>query len=60
MEADQAEWRPEVFVAVRIHHIVTGHDIDPAAVSEAIRISEERLLLGRGHAQAHGDDHHDV
>jgi putative redox protein len=27
---------------VRIHHIVTGHDVDPAAVNEAIRISEEK------------------
>jgi putative redox protein len=42
VEADQAERPPQVFVAVRIHHIVTGHDIDPAAVSEAIRISEEK------------------
>lgn len=42
VEADQAERAPQVFVAVRIHHVVTGHDIDAAAVSEAIRISEEK------------------
>jgi putative redox protein len=42
VEADQAERPPQVFVAVRIHHVVTGYDIDPAAVSEAIRISEEK------------------
>ncbi len=42
VEADQAERPPQVFVAVRIHHIVTGYEIDPAAVSEAIRISEEK------------------
>jgi len=42
VEADQAERPPQVFVAIRIHHIVTGHEIDPAAVSEAIRISEEK------------------
>lgn len=42
VEAEQAERPPQVFVAVRIHHIVTGYDIDPAAVSEAIRISEEK------------------
>jgi putative redox protein len=42
VEAEQTERPPQVFVAVRIHHIVTGHDIDPAAVSEAIRISEEK------------------
>jgi len=42
VEADQAERPPQTFVAVRIHHIVTGYDIDPAAVSEAIRVSEEK------------------
>jgi putative redox protein len=42
VEAEQAERPPQVFVAVRIHHIVSGHDIDPAAVSEAINMSEEK------------------
>jgi len=42
VEVEQAERPPQVFVAVRIHHIVTGHDIDAAALSEAIRISEEK------------------
>jgi putative redox protein len=42
VEAEQAERPPQVFVAIRIHHIVKGHDIDAAAVSEAIRISEEK------------------
>jgi putative redox protein len=40
--AEQAERPPQTFVAVRIHHIVTGRDVDPSAVSEAIRISEEK------------------
>lgn len=42
VEAEQAERPPQAFVAVRIHHIVMGHAIDPAAVSDAIRISEEK------------------
>jgi len=42
VEAEQAERPPHVFVAVRIHHIVRGQNIDAAAVSEAIRISEEK------------------
>ena len=42
VEAEQAERPPQVFVAIRIHHIVRGHDVDAAAVSEAIRISEEK------------------
>jgi putative redox protein len=42
VEADQAERPPQVFTAVRIHHVVTGHDIDTAALEEAIRLSEEK------------------
>jgi putative redox protein len=42
VEADQAERPPQVFTAVRIHHVVTGLDIDPRAIEEAIRLSEEK------------------
>jgi putative redox protein len=42
VEADQAERPPQVFTAVRIHHVVTGMGVDPAAVEEAIRLSEEK------------------
>jgi len=42
VEADQAERPPQVFTSVRIHHVVTGHEIDPAAIEEAIRLSEEK------------------
>jgi putative redox protein len=42
VEADQAERPPQVFTAVRIHHIVTGLDVDAAALEEAIRLSEEK------------------
>jgi putative redox protein len=42
VEADQAERPPQVFTAVRTHHVVTGYEIDPAAVEEAIRLSEEK------------------
>lgn len=40
VEAEQAERPPQVFTAVRIHHVVTGLEIDQAAVQEAIRLSE--------------------
>ncbi len=40
VETDQAERPPQVFTAVRIHHVLTGFAIDPAAVEEAIRLSE--------------------
>lgn len=42
VEADQAERPPQVFTAVRIHHIVTGLEMDAAAIEEAIRLSEEK------------------
>lgn len=42
VEADQAERPPQVFTAVRIHHVVTGYDINSAAIEEAIRLSEEK------------------
>ena len=42
VEADQADRPPQVFTAVRIHHVVTGYAIDVAALEEAIRLSEEK------------------
>jgi putative redox protein len=42
VEADQAERPPQVFTDVRIHHVITGLDIDVPAVEEAIRLSEEK------------------
>jgi putative redox protein len=42
VEADQADRPPQVFTAVRLHHVVTGCEIDAAAVEEAIRLSEQK------------------
>jgi putative redox protein len=42
VEADQAERPPQIFTAIRIHHVVTGVDIDAATLQEAIRLSEEK------------------
>ena len=42
VEAEQAEQPPAVFTRVRIHHLVTGFDVDPKAVADAIRLSEEK------------------
>jgi putative redox protein len=42
VEADQAEKAPQSFVNIRIHHMLVGPDLDEAAVSEAIRISEDK------------------
>jgi putative redox protein len=42
VEADQAAQPPAVFTEVRIRHVITGMDVDPAAVEDAIRLSEEK------------------
>jgi putative redox protein len=42
IETDQAERPPQVFTEVRLHHVLTGFAIDPAAVEEGIRLSEEK------------------
>jgi putative redox protein len=42
VEADQAERPPQIFTDVRIVHLITGCEIDRAAVEEAIRLSEEK------------------
>ena len=42
VEAEQAERPPQVFTDVHIHHVVTGFEIDAAALQEAIRLSEEK------------------
>jgi putative redox protein len=42
VEADQAERPPQVFTAVRIHHVLTGFELDSAAIEQAIRLSEEK------------------
>jgi putative redox protein len=42
VEADQADRPPQVFAAIRLRHIVTGFQIDKAAVEQAIQLSEEK------------------
>jgi putative redox protein len=42
VEADQAERPPQVFAAARIHHVLTGYELDPAAIEQAIRLSEDK------------------
>ena len=42
VEADQTSDPPQVFTKVRIHHTVSGVDVSPQAVADAIRLSEEK------------------
>jgi len=42
VEADQQGAPPQVFTNVRIHHAITGHDIDAQSVEDAIHLSESK------------------
>jgi putative redox protein len=42
VEADQAQTPPQVFTHVRVHHKITGTDVDPGSVEDAIALSEEK------------------
>ena len=42
VEADQAPEPPMVFEKVRVHHVLSGVDIDRKAVEDAIRLSEDK------------------
>ena len=40
VEAEQKQFPPQVFTKVRIHHSVTGENVDAESVEEAIELSE--------------------
>ncbi|HYL93101.1 MAG TPA: OsmC family protein [Alphaproteobacteria bacterium] len=42
VDAEQRKLPPQVFTDVKIHHSITGDDIDAESVEEAIRLSEEK------------------
>ena len=42
VEADQTPDPPQVFTQVRIHHIISGIDVSPQALEDAIHLSEEK------------------
>jgi len=42
VEADQAPNPPQVFTEIRIDHRLTGIDLAPKAVEDALRLSEEK------------------
>ena len=42
VEANQADRPPQVFTTVHIHHVITGVEIDSAAIEKAIRLSDEK------------------
>lgn len=42
VEADQLQAPPQVFTDLRIHHRITGDDVDAPSVEDAIELSEEK------------------
>jgi len=42
VEAEQKPTPPQVFTNVHIHHSITGDDIDPTSVEDAIKLSESK------------------
>jgi putative redox protein len=46
--AERAEEHPKVFTSATIEYLVTGHDVDEAAVLRAIELSAERYCPAQG------------
>jgi putative redox protein len=42
VEADQRQAPPQVFTQVRIHHAISGYDIDRRSVEDAIHLSDSK------------------
>jgi putative redox protein len=42
VRGERAEDHPMVFTTITVEHIVTGHQLDPAAVARAVELSETR------------------
>jgi len=42
VEAEQSQSPPQVFTEVRVHHKITGSDVDRSSVEDAIELSEEK------------------
>jgi putative redox protein len=54
VEADQAATPPQVFTNLRIHHVVTGEDIEDEAVRSAIDLSEKKYCSVQAMLRASG------
>ncbi len=52
ISAERADSVPRVFTRIHVHFVVAGHDLNPAQVDRAIRLSAEKycsasLMLGK-------------
>ncbi|PIV91090.1 MAG: peroxiredoxin [Gallionellales bacterium CG17_big_fil_post_rev_8_21_14_2_50_54_146] len=58
LEAERAETEPRVFTKIHLHFVIKGHDIKPAVVEKAIKLSAEKycsasIMLGATAAVSH-------
>jgi len=58
LEAESAETEPRVFTKIHLHFVIKGHDIKPAVVEKAIKLSAEKycsasIMLGATAAVTH-------
>jgi len=58
LEAERAETDPKVFTKIHMHFVIKGHDIKPAVVEKAIKLSAEKycsasIMLGATAAITH-------
>jgi len=58
IEADQTEEPPQVFTKVRIHHVITGIDVQAQAIEDAIKLSEEKYCSVGAMVQRSGAEVH--
>jgi putative redox protein len=42
IDVEQADAHPHVFTRIAVTYVVTGHEVDPEAVSRAIELSKDR------------------
>lgn len=47
VHAERVDQHPKIFSHILIEYIVSGHDLDSAAVEKAVQLSEERYCPGQ-------------
>jgi len=60
LEADRAETPPKVFTQVRMHFVVTGTGLKPAAVERAVTLSAEKYCSATAMLRPTVDIRHEV
>ncbi len=59
LQAERANATPRVFTRVHMHYVVCGHEVRPAAVERAVRLSVEKYCSATAMLRPHVDISHD-